>query len=209
MDSVTRQSDRYLDHRLIRRPDGSCLRRVIVLALLLAGGSLLCPATAQGQSRVDKLKAVYLFNFGNYIQWPDKAFKPGPAAEQKFVIGVLGTRHPVQAVLKAIGSKKKVGQRTLDARMIPDVKADWSCQILFIPETCPPGVVAAALKKVKDKPVLVVGETPDFASPKNGGMIEFFLAGNTIRFRIRPKAIAADKMKASAKILQIGVVLEE
>ena len=165
-------------------------------------------STGTAPNRADKLKAVYLYNFGNYIDWPAKAFPNNPPDQQEFVIGVLGTKHPVHTVLKAIGVRKKVGPRKLKSVMIPDVKADWSCHVLFIPAACPEDIVNAALKKAKEKPILIVGESDNFASPDIGGHVQFFVQGAAIKFFIRPKAIAAQGMKAGARILQIGQVLD-
>lgn len=180
---------------------------LLVAAVAIASGGK-AHGQAPGPNRADRLKAVYLYNFGNYNEWPEGAFPNVPPAEQKFVIGVLGKTNPVQTVLKAIGAKKQVAKRTLESQMIPNVNAKWSCHILYIPATCPEPVVKAALARVKGKPVLIVGETKDFATPETGGHIQFFVQGAAIKFLIRPKAIAADKMKASAKILQIGEVLK-
>ncbi len=60
--------------------------RAAVALLLLAGNMA---ATAQTPSREYQLKAVFLFNFTQFIDWPADAFADGQAP---FIIGVLGQK---------------------------------------------------------------------------------------------------------------------
>ena len=170
---------------------------LVVLAVLLS--SVL---DASAQDRSHQVKAVYLYNFGNYVTWPTEAGSTRKKPTE-FVIGVLAAMDPVEDVLTKIAAKKTVHGVKIRTLLIPDVDAKWDCQILYIPAATSPEVIRKALKVVKEKPVLVVGELPDFAT-SGGGMIRFYQAQTMIRFEINPDAIRKADMKASSKLIQIG-----
>lgn len=109
----------------------------------------------------------------------------------------------MEGILKKIALKKKIHRAKIRTRLISDVDARWDCHILYIPESASPDTVRKALRAVKDKPVLIVGEFPDFATT-GGGMIRFYQTQTMIRFEINPLAIRKADMKASSKLIQIG-----
>lgn len=162
----------------------------------------LSTSSAHAQDRSHQVKAVYLYNFGNYVTWPVQSTE-AREKPREFVIGILAARHPVEGVLNKIAKKKTIHGAKIRTLMIDDVSTNWSCQILYIPESTPSDVMKRALKAVKEKPVLVVGELPDFAT-LGGGMIRFYQAQTMIRFEINPLAIRKARMKASSKLIQIG-----
>src|SRR5580704_9706085 len=64
------------------------VRRTIgVLALALAPVAGVSAQTKTRQARAEDLKAVFLLNFGQFVEWPTNAF---PDETAPFVIGILG-----------------------------------------------------------------------------------------------------------------------
>lgn len=183
--------------------------RTLLLPLLIAvvWGWLSAGSTV-AQDRVDSLKAVYLYNFGNYVEWPARAF-PTASESDPFVVGIVGKQHPVGPLLDRIGEKKKVGSRKITTRFITDAKDDKNVQVLFIPADTSPALVESLLKSYQSKPVLIVGETEGFARSEQGGMVNFFLQETHIKFEINPKTIQTAGLKASSKLMQLGVVISE
>lgn len=174
-----------------------CGASLTVLIVLLS-----CTLQASAQDRSHQVKAVYLYNFGNYVTWPPQSTSPNRKSRE-FVIGILADQHPVEGVLKKIAQKKRIHGAKIRTLLIQDVTAEWDCQILYIPKSTEAAAIKQALKAVKEKPVLVVGEVPDFATT-GGGMIRFYQAQTKIRFEINPVAIRKAEMKASSKLIQIG-----
>lgn len=173
----------------------------------LCGLFLLAPATcllAQnvgGINREYPLKALFLYNFGGYIEWPPKAFADQAAP---FVIGVFGAS-PLDETLDRIAEEKKMGQRPIKIvhyRTPAEVK---DCQILFLPANVAPQEQLKVIDMLKGRPVLTVGETPNFAS--NGGCINFFIEANKIRFEINVEATKQQQLKINSKLLPLAKIV--
>ena len=104
-----------------------CACGFLLLALLAA---LACPASLRAESATQReyeIKAAYLYNFINYIDWPENAF-PGPGGT--ITIGVVG-QNPYGTALDVLNGKQIKG-RTLALKQITDTKDLDQCQIVFI-----------------------------------------------------------------------------
>ncbi len=179
--------------------------------LLFCGGWLGAPDVARSQgdygesviSREYPIKAAFLYNFGNYVTWPEEAFS-GPQAP--FVVGIFGG-NPFGDSLDRIAAAKRIGGRRI---VFEELSADSSpdrCQILFITRKASRANVAAVLAKVRNKPVLIVGESPDFA--RRGGCVNFIVEGNKTRFEINPAEAKRRQLAVSAKLLSLARLVDE
>lgn len=154
--------------------------------------------------RVDKLKAVYLFNFGNYVSWPARNVSAG-ARKQPFVIGIAGkSAHPIATVVNQIGKRKRINNREIKSTMIKDPNSNWSCDVLFIPLETPAPIVAALLKKAKGRPILLVGEAKGFVGPEAQGMIWIHLVEKKLKFDLCPRSLADAQLKPSSKLINLA-----
>ncbi len=115
--SVARRTSKVVLVRSIVRT-GIGLRALFHRSLLLTLSSwvvcslAIAPTFGQGVNREYKLKAVYLYKFATYIEWPESTFDN---ANSPFVIGVLGP-NPVGKDLQQIAKVKKVGDRKIEIR---------------------------------------------------------------------------------------------
>jgi hypothetical protein len=157
-------------------------------------------ARSQSVSHEYPLKAVFLFNFAQFTDWPTNAFdKP----DSPLVIGVLGD-DPFGAVLddavrdEIVNGRKFVVERY---RRVEDIKA---CHILFISqsETKRLDKIVAALK---GKPVLTVSEID--GSAQRGVRVQFITENNKIRFKINTDSLAEAKLTMSSKLLRLAETL--
>lgn len=176
--------------------------------LLVLAGALLqsLPARAQPAevpvSLPDEytVKAVFLYSFGRYVEWPATAFG-SPSAP--FVIGILG-EDTFGGALDAVAAKKTIQGRSIVVRRSASVQEFRApCQILFISHTLPADQQAAAIQKVQGKPVLVIGETPGFA--ERGGTANFTVDGDRIRFEINIENARRAQLRMDAKLLSLGI----
>ncbi|MHB1036927.1 MAG: YfiR family protein [Pirellulales bacterium] len=187
--------------------DAACIlrSRLLLLALVLA----FSPAEpdesrvfAQGEATdVDReytIKAAYLYNFGRYVEWPEQAFRENADA---FVIGVLGT-DPFGAVLDEIAASKKIAGRKIVTRRFNSMTQYVPCHILFVSASASPEEKAAAIRKSRESHVLLVGEAPGFAL--NGGIVNFFVEQNRVRFEINAEAAKREDLKVSSKLLSLA-----
>lgn len=111
------------------------LRKVVVSFAVAPGGwwlALMMGLTAAGlpaqPTREYDLKAVFLFNFTQFADWPEAALG---APDRPFVIGILGD-DPFGSVLDAIVRDEQAGGRPLTVRRYRAPEEVGDCQVLFI-----------------------------------------------------------------------------
>jgi hypothetical protein len=66
---------------------------------------------------------------------------------------------------------------------------------------------AGVLERVRGRGVLLVGETDGFAA--GGGMIEFLLEDNHVRFAINPDAIRRAGLNCSSSLLALAKIIHD
>jgi YfiR/HmsC-like len=143
------------------------------------------------------VKAAFLFHFAQFVEWPDGTFK---AASSPLMYCTLGA-DPFSGALDDTLRGKTIGERVIHVQHLRSSEPVQGCQVLFI------GAVEAKrtsslLANLKKEPVLTVGESQNFA--EEGGMIEFLLEGNKIRFAINLQAVNTARLKMSARLLALA-----
>src|ERR1041385_8021065 len=142
-----------------------------VLALLLPGTIWVfsgTPALGQAAKAPEySLKAAYLFNFTQFIEWPSNRFA---SAEAPIVIGVLG-EDPFGAVLDQAVKGKTLGARPFEIRRFKQVADVRGCHVLFV---CASEAkrVAEILASSDKEGALTVSDLDRFA--EQGGTINFY-----------------------------------
>jgi len=141
------------------------------------------------------LKAAFLFNFAQFVEWPTDAFDE---ASTPITIGVLGD-DPFGASLDALVSGETIRSRRLLVRRYRSVEQVHACHILFVSssEASQLDHIARALAH---RSILTVGETKNFAA--HAGIIGFELAKRRLRLQINPAAAAAARLTISSKLLR-------
>jgi hypothetical protein len=166
--------------------------RSAVFALLLLGGLKLA---AQPVTKEYQVKAVFLYNFSQFVEWPTNAF---PEAQTPLVIGVLG-ENPFGNYLEETVRGEAVNKHPLviqHYRQAEDIKA---CHILFISQS-KMGRLDQILASLKGRNILTVGDAEGFSL--RGGMIRFITEKNKIRLRINLEAAKAASLTISSKLLR-------
>jgi hypothetical protein len=146
-----------------------------------------------------QVKAVFLFNFAQFVDWPTRAF---PDSTAPLVIGVLG-KDPFGPFLDATIRGETVRGRPLEVRRYQTVDEVTSCHILYISPS-EEGQLEDILGTLKDRPVLTVSESAGFS--QYGGMIRFVSENRRIRLRINPEAAEAASLRISSKLLQAAEI---
>ena len=157
---------------------------------------LLAPYTARCEPTPEyKVKAAFLFNFAQFVDWPTNSFA---TAESPLIIGVLGD-DPFGKALDNIVTGERVKNRTLLVRRYRNVKDIDRCHILFISPS-ERGRLVDIFKALGQRPILTVGDTDRFA--RQGGMIRFLTEKNKIRLRINTEAVRTANLTISSKLLR-------
>jgi len=162
------------------------------LALALTLAVLLLPAGAQ-PSLEYQVKAAYLTKLSPFVEWPDNAF-PNPTAP--LFICVFGP-DPFGAVLDRAAEGQKDREHPLAVRRIAANEPIGHCNILFVSD---PALVQRALAQVAGRPVLTV---VDSGRPA-GGMINFVIIRNNVRFDIDAAAAESVGLRFSSKLLALA-----
>lgn len=170
------------------------LRLLTICASVIA--PLAGPATARA-SREYQVKAVFLYNFARFVDWPDSAF---PGTDGPLTIGLLG-EDPFDGFLDSAVKGESKGARPIAVKRVDNAEEAKGCQILFIGRA-QGAAVEALLARLKDKPILTVGETEPFF--RAGGMIRFYMDKTRIRLRIHLDEVQAAKLTISAKLLRLA-----
>jgi len=165
-----------------------------VMPVLLLSGALQSPAEAAAPTEY-QLKAVFLFHFAQFVDWPQESF---PEAQMPLVIGVLG-EDPFGTYLDEIVSGETVNNRRLEIQRYRRVDEMKTCHILFISQSESKQLeqIVAALK---GRSILTVSDSVGFA--RSGGMIRFVTERNKLRLRINLEAATADNLTISSKLLR-------
>lgn len=177
-------------------------RSVIRMALC---ASLLLPALAGAQAAVSReyqVKAVFLYNFAQFVEWPATAFASPDSA---LVICVLG-EDPFGAALTDAVQGETIGSRTLETRRVPGPADVEGCQMLFISRS-EAAQIADILVQLQPHPILTVSEVDGFAG--RGGGINFYLEDNKVRFEINPDAARQRGIRLNAQLLSLGRIVTQ
>ena len=138
-------------------------------------------------------KASLLFNLVAFIEWPAGAL--GPADPLNICVAgdpdVLSALRPYEARL--------VDGRAVTARAVADTEEPAGCHILFVSAS---RERLALVQRVADRPVMTVGDAPEFA--RQGGALRVFFEQSRLRFEINTRTVARTKLRVSSKMLGLA-----
>jgi hypothetical protein len=152
-----------------------------------------------------KVEAAFLRNFAHYVTGPSHAFAEN---DSPWHIGILGP-DPFRDFLESTFEGRTEQDRSFEIFRADRLDELPPCQILFIAFRD----VArrrATLNKLKDKPVLTVGEASDFLN--EGGIIRFHVGDrvsmsvNLDQARHASLSIQTKMLEVSEQVIENGVV---
>lgn len=146
-----------------------------------------------------KIKAVYLYNFTRYFEWPDK-LKTG-----NFVIQVVGRNEALIAELSILAAKKKVGNQAIEIKNTDSYNAQITSNMVFLlPESSK--AVKEVSGKIKGKGTLLVCESP--GCTKQGASINFVIADNKQKFEYSKANAVKSGLKTSDDFQALAVATD-
>jgi hypothetical protein len=170
------------------------------MALLTA---LLAAALLQtGTAPEYQVKAVFLFNFAQFVDWPAP---PPPVSDSgaPLVIGILG-EDPFGSFLDATVRGERVRARPFALKRYQRVEDIDSCDILYISRS-EAKRVPTILARLKDRPILTVSDVDRFA--ERGGMIRLVTDRGRIRLEVNLEAAQGARLTLSSKLLRVATIV--
>ena len=142
-----------------------------------------------------KLKAIFIFNFINYIKWPDKDGSKGAK-----IACIYGDDDVYRNLLKISELSKGV--------MVPEIKFSLEyegCDLIYISKEVD-NKIKPILSKVYGQPILTVSDSNGFAVDRGG--IGFVKRKSKIIFEINISNLKNANLVASSKLLKLAKVLK-
>jgi hypothetical protein len=176
-------------------------RKVSAIFILILITAAVAPLSALGEERKPgeyEVKAVFIYNLGKFIEWPDKSFDNSST----LTLYILGD-DPFGTDLDAITGKLIQGKRIV-VKQIDSPGALKNPGILFI-SSSEKEQIRDILKSISGLPILTVGDTKSFA--QRGVMINFYIENNKIRFEINLDAANLAGLKISSNVLRMGTII--
>ena len=179
------------------------LLRLITLAIMILPSS---GFEAHGQdssiSAEYLIKAGFIYNFANLVQWPTNAFAQ---LDSPIVIGILG-EDPFGTVLDRVLAGKRVNGRAFLVKRLKSAVDLKECHILFV-SSSEIAHLAEAIHFVKGMPILTIGEIPGFA--KRGGIINLVLEDNKVHFEVNVEAAKEADLTISSRLLALARIVQD
>jgi hypothetical protein len=146
-----------------------------------------------------QVKAVFLFNFAQFVEWPEQAFsKP----ESPLIIGILG-KDPFGPYLDETVENEKINGHPFEIKRFQNPAQIDTCHILFINEQFAPNL-DVVLKSLNGRGILTVSDVNSFI--KQGGMVRLATENNKIKLRINLDVIKEEKFIVSSKLLRMAEI---
>jgi hypothetical protein len=165
--------------------------------MLSASPSLLAQSAKPTDYRV---KAVYLYNFVHFVEWPANVTA---AKNDSFTVCVLG-QDPFGPVLDAALANETIGGKRVVAKRISTPQESGNCQILFM-SSDEDGRLKRIIEALNKQPTLTVSDAPQFS--QRGGMIQFVSEGNKVRFEVNLTAAQQAGLGLSADLLKVAAAV--
>lgn len=200
-----------LQRRLRKKPPTTTRSRLLarlihalpVLSFVFFLAHVLVPgiATAQEDS-VDeyKLKAAMLYNLTHFVEWPVSAY---PDRQAPISLCILG-QDPFAISLASMIPKETDNGRPMIVRHLQSDKETRGCHILYI-STSERKTTAHIFSALNGSCILTVGEMTQFAA--RGGIIQFSMEDQHVRFDINLEAASRAGLKISSKLLALAQIV--
>lgn len=167
-------------------------------ALSLGVPFVLAAQSQRGHPTQYDIEAVYLFQFGKFVQWPT-----APASNEPFDICIMG-RDPFAETLDNTIAGETIGKSPLKDERIDATDDAKRCRILFI-SASEDAHLDEILGRLGKSPVLTVSDVPGFLA--RGGMIQFVVRENRVRFDINVGTTKRAGLAVSSQLLKVAAAV--
>lgn len=142
------------------------------------------------------LKAVYIYNFALFTEWPAGLVPP----EAPFVMCVHGDSAVGEALERTYKGRAIGGHPITVSTVAPDGPLR-TCQVLYTSRVTP-AQATQLVAGVRDLPVLTLSDLDGFT--ELGGIAQFFFEHGRLRFTVSVAAAMRAHLQISSKLLRLA-----
>ncbi len=175
--------------------------KVVAILSLISFTTAPTPPQKKMAAAEHEVKAVYLFNFAQFVVWPSGVFE---SPDSPIVIGILG-KDPFGAYIEETVKDEVINGHPLVIQRYTSVKEIKNCHILFIHPSLTPRL-DNILNELKGKDILTVSDANNFT--KQGGMVRFVNERNKIKLQINLNTVKTTGITISSKLLRLSEIVE-
>lgn len=146
-----------------------------------------------------KVKAVFLYNFTRYFEWPEK-MKSG-----NFIIHIIGTNNSLSGELNRMATSKQVGNQKLEIKNSTSLDATIKPHIIFILSESS-DMLKDISAKYKGKGALIVTEKGGLA--KSGSAINFVAIDSKLKFEYSKTNAVKAGLKTSEELKSLAIAVD-
>jgi hypothetical protein len=156
----------------------------------------LCPrvAVAQRSAAEEQVKAVFLFNFAKYVDWPD-----APGGTSASIRMCVPANPQFLKMLRTTVQGEVVNGRPLTAMELDGLDSARECDILYVGDASSPDA-AAWSTAVRGRHTLTVGD----GTLADGIVIAFVRDQNRVRFDINRGVAGLQNLAISSRLLGLA-----
>lgn len=172
------------------------LRHIFILILAFSSLSF------QQQPNFDpvaKGKAIFLYNFTRYFEWPEK-MKSG-----NFIIQVVGNNANINQELNRMAAAKQVGSQKLEIKASNTIDANLRPHIIYILSDASDMLKEVSVK-FKGKGALIVTEKNGLA--RAGAAINFVAVDNKQKFEYNKNNAVAAGLKTNDELKNLAIPVD-
>jgi len=177
----------------------------LLLSLVMLLGVSFVANPAQARSAEHELGAVFLYNFLDFMHWP-QATPEGTNTARFCIIG----NSDIAENLLYIGSQPSASQKhsieVINAKTLAEIPNVGGCHIVYLDDNRKTDA-DDLMKAIAGRPILTVSNKSKFAS--SGGAVEFTLKGSKLGLRINRRIIQTCGLSISPQLLSLAEVIDD
>jgi hypothetical protein len=167
----------------------------LLAAAFLSFGYSGIEAAEPRPSREFQIKAAFLYNFAQFVDWPEESFE---SPESPLIIAVLG-EDPFGSFLDDLVRGERANGRPLIVRRFPTVEELGKCHVLFVSGS-EGRQIERIVERLRRESVLTVCDWEEYA--RQGAIVWFVMERNRVRLRINLDAAKTARLTISSKLLR-------
>lgn len=157
--------------------------------------------SAQAPSE-EEVKAAFLYNFTQFITWPDSAYS---APDAPFVIGVYG-KNPFDDFLENLVNGEYVGNHPIIVTNISEREDAEKVHMLYVDDQNRMSIKNISIW-CEHKSILLVSDADK--TFEEGGMIKLVTENKRLRFQVNKSRVQSAGIVMSSKLLRLAQVVNE